>query len=173
MMLLCRAFDASASAFRSSPMRLRALSMRWAMTRPIRPLRKSPPPQPSSRGESRREGAAISSTDRRVLSCHVGASIKAGTMMTVLDDFEVVTVPVSFVYRAGRFLPTKVRAFLDFAAPRLKALGEPDKVEVTNTTERGGMEVASLRLIFKNAVLKGSLYRTPDGKIQQLLFSKG
>jgi hypothetical protein len=41
-------------------------------------------------------------------------------MMTVLDDFEVVTVPVSFVYRAGRFLPTKVRAFLDFAAPRLK-----------------------------------------------------
>ena len=57
----------------------------------------------------------------RVLSCHIDASIKAGTMMTVLDDFEVVTVPVNFVYCAGRFLPTKVRAFLDFAAPRLKA----------------------------------------------------
>ena len=42
-------------------------------------------------------------------------------MVTVLDEFEVVTVPVSFVYCAGRFLPTKVRAFLDFAAPRLNA----------------------------------------------------
>ncbi|MHB1422973.1 MAG: serine hydrolase domain-containing protein [Gemmataceae bacterium] len=59
------------------------------------------------------------------------------------------------------------------AAPRLKALGEPDKVEVERTLERGGMEVAALRLTFKNAVLKASLYRTPDGKIQQLLFSKG
>lgn len=59
------------------------------------------------------------------------------------------------------------------AASRLKALGEPDKVEVERTAERGGMEVTALRLIFKNAVLKGSLYRTPDGKIQQLLFSKG
>ena len=30
-------------------------------------------------------------------------------------------LPVSLVYTAGRFLPIKVRAFLDFAAPRLKA----------------------------------------------------
>ncbi len=59
------------------------------------------------------------------------------------------------------------------AAPRLKALGEPDKVEVERTAERGGMEVTALRFTFKNAVLKASLYRTPDGKIQQLLFSKG
>ncbi len=59
------------------------------------------------------------------------------------------------------------------AAPRLKALGEPDKVDVESTRERGGMEVTSLRFTFKNAVIKASLYRTPDGKIQQLLFSKG
>jgi D-alanyl-D-alanine carboxypeptidase len=59
------------------------------------------------------------------------------------------------------------------AAPRLQALGEPDKIEVERTVERGGMEVTALRLTFKNAVLKASLYRTPDGKIQQLLFSKG
>jgi hypothetical protein len=62
---------------------------------------------------------------------------------------------------------------LQSAASRLKALGEPDKVEVERTAERGGMEVTALRFIFKNAVLKASLYRTPDGKIQQLLFSKG
>jgi CubicO group peptidase (beta-lactamase class C family) len=59
------------------------------------------------------------------------------------------------------------------AAPRLKALGEPEKVEVEHVAERGGMEVASIRFTFKTAVLKASLYRTPDGKIQQLLFSKG
>ncbi|HZV07401.1 MAG TPA: serine hydrolase domain-containing protein [Gemmataceae bacterium] len=62
---------------------------------------------------------------------------------------------------------------LKSAAPRLKALGEPDKIEVQHTLERGGMEVTLLRFTFKDAVLKASLYRTPDGKIQQLLFSKG
>jgi D-alanyl-D-alanine carboxypeptidase len=55
---------------------------------------------------------------------------------------------------------------------RLKDLGEPDRVEVVNTAERGGMEVARIRFVFKKAVVAGSLYRTPDGKIQQMLFYK-
>ncbi len=58
------------------------------------------------------------------------------------------------------------------AAPRLKALGEPEKVEVLAVSERGGMEVASIHLKFKGAELGGLLYRSPDGKIQQLLFRK-
>ncbi len=58
------------------------------------------------------------------------------------------------------------------SASRLKALGEPEKVGVESVHERGGMEVAAVRLTFKSAVLKGLLYRTPDGKIQQLLFVK-
>jgi D-alanyl-D-alanine carboxypeptidase len=61
---------------------------------------------------------------------------------------------------------------LKAAAPRLKALGEPEKVEVLGAAERGGMEVARIRMTFKGAVLTGSLYRSPDGKIQQLLFNK-
>ncbi len=61
---------------------------------------------------------------------------------------------------------------LKAAAPRLKALGEPGKVEVLSTSERGGMEVASIRLTFKSAILRGLLYRSTDGKIQQLLFEK-
>jgi D-alanyl-D-alanine carboxypeptidase len=56
------------------------------------------------------------------------------------------------------------------AAPRLKALGEPEKVEVASVSERGGMEVASIHFTFKTAKLHGLLYRSPDGKIQQLLF---
>ena len=56
-----------------------------------------------------------------VFSHHVAASIEAGTLVTVLDDFETKPLPVSLLYAAGRFLPIKVRAFLDVAAPRLKA----------------------------------------------------
>jgi D-alanyl-D-alanine carboxypeptidase len=59
------------------------------------------------------------------------------------------------------------------AASRLKALGEPESVDVENVRERGGMEVASIRFKFKSAELRGLLYRTADGKIQQLLFRKG
>jgi D-alanyl-D-alanine carboxypeptidase len=61
---------------------------------------------------------------------------------------------------------------LQAAAPRLKALGEPEKVEITGTYERGGMEVATIRFKFKTAELGGLLYRTPDGKIQQFLIRK-
>lgn len=57
----------------------------------------------------------------RVFFHHVAASIEAGTLVTVLDDFETKPLPVSLLYAAGRFMPIKVRAFLDFAAPRLKA----------------------------------------------------
>jgi CubicO group peptidase (beta-lactamase class C family) len=55
---------------------------------------------------------------------------------------------------------------------RLKDLGEPEKIEVVNTAERGGMEVARVRFVFKKATVIGSMYRTPDGKIQQILFYK-
>jgi D-alanyl-D-alanine carboxypeptidase len=53
---------------------------------------------------------------------------------------------------------------------RLKALGEITKVEVSPPSERGGMEVAQVKLTFKTARVIGSLYRSTDGKIQQLLF---
>lgn len=47
-------------------------------------------------------------------------SAKGGALTTVLDDYQPAPLPVSLVYAANRFLPIKVRAFLDFAAPRLK-----------------------------------------------------
>jgi DNA-binding transcriptional LysR family regulator len=56
-----------------------------------------------------------------VFSHHVAASIEARKLVRVLDDFEPAPLPVNLLYTAGRFLPVKVRAFLDFAAPRLKA----------------------------------------------------
>ena len=51
----------------------------------------------------------------------VVAAVEAGTLTTVLDEFELPPRPVSFVHAAGRFMPIKLRAFLDFAAPRLRA----------------------------------------------------
>jgi CubicO group peptidase (beta-lactamase class C family) len=59
------------------------------------------------------------------------------------------------------------------AAPKLKALGEPSKVEAGDPRERGGLEVTNIRLVFKKQVLEGLMYRSADGKIQQLLFLKG
>ena len=49
---------------------------------------------------------------------HVG--LKCGALTTLLDEFRPATMPVNLVYTADKFLPIKVRAFLDFAGPRLK-----------------------------------------------------
>jgi CubicO group peptidase (beta-lactamase class C family) len=59
------------------------------------------------------------------------------------------------------------------ASTRLKAFGEPAKVDVTNVSERGGMEVAGTRLTFADGrTLTGLMYRTPDGKVQQFFVSR-
>lgn len=64
--------------------------------------------------------------------------------------------------------PSRVAAY----SRRLMELGEPTRVELETVYERGGMEVAVLKVIFKGGTsLKGSLYRTPDGKIQQFLLT--
>ena len=57
----------------------------------------------------------------RVLSYQVEAALAAGTLVSALKRFEPPAVPVSLVYTNQRRLPLKVRAFLDFAAPRLRA----------------------------------------------------
>lgn len=48
------------------------------------------------------------------------AAPERGALTTLLDEFRPAPLPVNLVYAANRFLPIKVRAFLDFAAPRLK-----------------------------------------------------
>jgi DNA-binding transcriptional LysR family regulator len=57
----------------------------------------------------------------RVLSYQVEEPLKAGSLRSVLKKFEMEPVPVSLLYTAQRQLPLKLRAFLDFAAPRLRA----------------------------------------------------
>ncbi len=57
----------------------------------------------------------------RVFSYHVAAAVRAGTLIILLRPFEPAPLPVNLVHTEGRLLPLKLRAFLDFAAPRLKA----------------------------------------------------
>ncbi len=57
----------------------------------------------------------------RVLSYQVASAIRAGTLAIVLEEFEPSPWPVSLVHTGQPRLPLKLRAFLDFAAPRLRA----------------------------------------------------
>ena len=57
----------------------------------------------------------------RVLSYQVANALQTGALATVLQEFEPAAWPVSLVFAERRLVPQKLRAFLDFAAPRLKA----------------------------------------------------
>ncbi len=57
----------------------------------------------------------------RVLSYQVAAPVEAGTLRLVLGTYAPEPLPVHLVYAAQALLPLKLRAFLDFATPRLKA----------------------------------------------------
>ena len=55
---------------------------------------------------------------------HFRTALEHGALTTLLDEFQPAPLPVNLVYAANRFLPIKVRAFLDFAAPKLKRVFE-------------------------------------------------
>ena len=57
----------------------------------------------------------------RVLSYQAAEAVRAKKLALVLRAFEPEPAPVSLVYVGRGLLPLKLRAFLDFAAPRLKA----------------------------------------------------
>ncbi|MCW7538365.1 LysR family transcriptional regulator [Aquabacterium sp. A7-Y] len=57
----------------------------------------------------------------RALSYQVAADVQAGRLQIVLAGHEPPPIPVHLVYAEGRRAAAKVRAFIDFAAPRLRA----------------------------------------------------
>lgn len=57
----------------------------------------------------------------RLLLYQVADFIKAGKLQVVLEQFEPRPAPVSLVHAARGHMPLKMRRFLDFAAPRLRA----------------------------------------------------
>jgi DNA-binding transcriptional LysR family regulator len=57
----------------------------------------------------------------RVLSYQIADAIQAGSLEIILQDHEPPPFPVSLVHAGQGLLPAKLRAFVDFAVPRLKA----------------------------------------------------
>jgi DNA-binding transcriptional LysR family regulator len=69
-------------------------------------------------------GIALAEQGRGVtaaLSYMVSGAIRSGRLVSVLDSHSPAAVPVHLVYAQRRIVAPKVRAFIDFATPRLKA----------------------------------------------------
>jgi len=56
----------------------------------------------------------------RVLSYLIDDELKKRTLVKLLGAFESAPLPVSLIYPSQRQVPLKLRAFLDFATPRLR-----------------------------------------------------
>jgi DNA-binding transcriptional LysR family regulator len=57
----------------------------------------------------------------RVLSYQAARAVREGKLRVVLEAFESEPIPVHFVHAAQGQLPRKMRSFLDFAVPRVRA----------------------------------------------------
>ncbi|WP_438730423.1 LysR substrate-binding domain-containing protein [Parasphingorhabdus sp. DH2-15] len=70
-------------------------------------------------------GIAVARKDwglTRVLSYQIGPDLENGTMQTVLEDFEPEPLPIHLVHVEGRRAAAKVRAFVELASQRLRAV---------------------------------------------------
>jgi CubicO group peptidase (beta-lactamase class C family) len=75
---------------------------------------------------------------------------------TLADDF-------------GAFLtPDKVRA----GRTALNGMGKIANIRIAGTSERGGMEVATVLFDVGKTASRGLMYRRPDGKIEEFLFAR-
>jgi DNA-binding transcriptional LysR family regulator len=57
----------------------------------------------------------------RVLSYQVADAVRDNALCVVLDAFESAPLPINLVHKGQAPLPLKLRAFLDFVTPRLRA----------------------------------------------------
>ena len=57
----------------------------------------------------------------RLISYQVANELAAGTLKTVLTDFEGASLPVHVIHREGRHGSGKVRSFVDLAVEMLRA----------------------------------------------------
>jgi DNA-binding transcriptional LysR family regulator len=77
-------------------------------------------------GEAAAAAAVAGAGISRVLSYLVEDLLQSRSLVTLLDAYEPPPMPVSVIYPAQRQVPLKLRAFLDFAVPRLrKRFGYP------------------------------------------------
>jgi DNA-binding transcriptional LysR family regulator len=86
-------------------------------------LRISAPIRPRLRAntaEAVRDAAISGLGIGRIMSYSVSQPVADGALRLLLREYELAPVPISMVYPSQRLLPLKLRAFLDFAVPRLR-----------------------------------------------------
>ena len=64
----------------------------------------------------------------RLLSYQVAEAVARGALLIILAQYEREAMPVSILHAGQGMLPLKVRAFRDFAAPRLRAAMDSAKL---------------------------------------------
>jgi DNA-binding transcriptional LysR family regulator len=67
------------------------------------------------------EAAIAGAGITRVMSYKMEAARRAGTLVTMLEAFELEPLPVHIVYAERKPVPLKLRAFLNWVTPRIKA----------------------------------------------------
>jgi DNA-binding transcriptional LysR family regulator len=71
-------------------------------------------------GEAAAAAAVAGAGISRVLSYLIEDLLKSRSLVTLLDAYELSPMPVNIIYPGQRQVPLKLRAFLDFAVPRLR-----------------------------------------------------
>lgn len=80
----------------------------------------------------------------RVASYQIEEQLKAGTLVRLLGAFEPQPVPIHLMYAGQGQIPLKLRAFIDFAVPRLRErLGVGDATDARPPKPRGKRAEAS------------------------------
>ena len=57
--------------------------------------------------------------------------VRSGLLVTLLEEYEPPLLPANLIYPSQRKMPLKLRAFVDFLLPRLRA-----RIDVTSTDSR-------------------------------------
>jgi DNA-binding transcriptional LysR family regulator len=82
-----------------------------------------------STSEAAVQAAVLGAGIGRVMSYKMEAARRTGALIVLLEDFEKEPLPAHIVYRERRPMPLKLRVFLDWATPRLKACLAPHSGE--------------------------------------------
>ena len=90
----------------------------------------------------------------RLTSYQVASALREGKLVAVLRDFVPASLPIHLVHTGQALIPLKLRAFLDFAQPRLKGSDLKPVGRLIQLIRRCG------RIAFQN--MKGRLLNSPD-----------
>jgi CubicO group peptidase (beta-lactamase class C family) len=104
------------------------------------------------------DAPAIAGPAARVMALELLRQIRSGTIDRTLlgEEFSAFLTP----------------ARLAVMSKSLADAGEVGNVEARPIRERGGMEVSALALTLGSTPASTLMYRTPDGKVQEFLFSR-